>query len=523
MPSHIATKGSGLDLLVAPRAAGPLSFRRQRPLNLDGSSGKLSNPSFHFLDGKAHHQTLNLWNPNLSDYLFNMGDRLFVHSAEMPMVPADEARLVRMIDEGRSYEEIFDVFKDLALWTDVEGLKPMDETMMRLIFHSISRETLRAILTKTMGRRYYLDESETAGKRYPGKDPGSYVTAMTVRDRHGRFLTRDEMRTLHEDMEDYLDAVRFMRQNDVAGIYGSTDGLSAAETELLDKAMEIDETWRRTETWKKGDSYTAPRFGSGKDRTENVLAGIDMVKRWVAAFPAGCAGDVPIYQSPMMVGNASKLQERTLAHDPGSGLRGSNKIWGLALSCLKYRGVQVKAVVVTAVQAWSLEHVNGAEVLLTRLAGSMADSTGFNAHPPGGWQEELNGPVLREGVWEDAKQLVWVSYPGLTENVELSHRYLVGRNSDAELERAKGQLEALPTVGELEAKAEAARAGMHSIKADRDKLEEERAALRGDTESMESLGDELRQEKEQFNKASKDNAYSHLSVEFMLHRRARPS
>ena len=76
-------------------------------------------------------------------------------SAEMPIIPDDVVDLVKMVDEGRSMNRIFNRLMSSSLVEGIETKHDLQGDDMRILFHSLSRPLLRGMLLKTAGMDLY--------------------------------------------------------------------------------------------------------------------------------------------------------------------------------------------------------------------------------------------------------------------------------------------------------------------------------------------------------------------------------
>lgn len=293
-------------------------------------------------------------------------------SAETPLLLDLELDVLRSkVDAGKCYEEIFHALWKPEMLDPVSPAAGADVEMMKLLFHTIPRALLRAVLMKTVAYDFYKVDDTTWRVLSKDSDAGAYVASLYIHDRGGKFVNLEEMEELIKRMESYARANELYYEEGLDEDYIPATRVEKEARQILHQAMEVDYALKRGQEWDR-ETFEKPKFCS-KDAA-NVRACVRMLERWVAAHPLD-GREKYWRQSPLMVGNSGKRAGRMIHHDPiVYGVEHTPKLWGLTLSILTTMGLKTRVIAVPLIGCWVEDQVNPAETLGTVLARSMTDS-----------------------------------------------------------------------------------------------------------------------------------------------------
>lgn len=345
-------------------------------------------------------------------------------SAEMPIIPDDVVDLVKMVDEGRSMNRIFNRLMSSSLAEGIETKHDLQGDDMRVLFHTLSRPLLRSMLLKTVGMDLYDKDiaEDNWSHVYAVKGGGAYVATIHVRRRLGQFLCPREIREFIRMLERYARAVDAY-DDCVVNDYLVKPGPLGDD---LTFSQKVDDEMRSASEkhFKEYDPrYARPRFGGLPPRLVETPRDMSKnIRHLIAMFEKRCAGreedeEVFQWQAPMMVGNAANLRNRTSVHYHDSSMSSTSKVWALTISCLRMMGVLARVQVAPLFCAWTLDQMDLGEVLGTILGGTLLPGDGFNVKQPG---TRGGGPEIREDGLEEAKTEVFYWRGWFQENLRHS-------------------------------------------------------------------------------------------------------
>ncbi|RYP51612.1 hypothetical protein DL768_003119 [Monosporascus sp. mg162] len=183
---------------------------------------------------------------------------VLVQSAELPTMPRDAVELVKMMDDGKSFDKMF---KKLVNSSMARGIQFEDDEAamdsLRNLFHTLSRPMLRSVLMKYPGPDLYnADRLKENHENVYGCEnaSGSYVAFMCVPGRRGRFLTAKETRRLVRDLTRHARAVDIF--DGCVDERGYSQSVVGQDRDDLVFAQEVDDKMRNTVHWNPAN----PRF-----------------------------------------------------------------------------------------------------------------------------------------------------------------------------------------------------------------------------------------------------------------------
>lgn len=218
-------------------------------------------------------------------------------------------------------------------------------------------------------------------KTFNPRHRGTYATSIAIKGRDGKFLTKLEIYSLVARLRAYVDAADYLS--------GINIWPNAAIRDAHKRVIEnIDRRYR------SGFAPSSkPRFIPSTRAGINTRLLISSLERY-ASFPG--PGNVPLRQSPIMVGCTSKtIEEITRCPLPGSGLHSTTATWGLTLCAIEDMGLVPEVVVVPILVTQTNDELPLAERLVTTLAQSFVEQDGFNIIEAGG-QGDKSGPAATQ-------------------------------------------------------------------------------------------------------------------------------
>ncbi|KAI1764159.1 hypothetical protein GGR53DRAFT_466569 [Hypoxylon sp. FL1150] len=266
-----------------------------------------------------------------------------------------------------------------------------------VLLHAIPRGLLEALILGTVGY-YFASAPYVTRECYDADGPGTYVAAMTITGRHGRFTNVEEDEKLVVALRKYCDAY--------AGQKARQGGPPASQTDVdLDTfARNVDKTF-------------GSRPGSKKDQS--------FERRCVASRNQGSSRLAYHKQGPLMIGCSNQLDERMGHHDPysSSGLSQTTYTWALTLCLISSELNLIPEVIVKPViRTWENEYLGPSEVLVSALGLSYVFQDGFNVVGGGSQKGDKQSSVLLE-----AKEHVFVTKPWFRDNLEATQKELEKR------------------------------------------------------------------------------------------------
>ena len=323
----------------------------------------------------------------------------------------------------------FSVLKTVTLLEEVEReTVATDRTsMVWELFHAIPRTVLQSLMLGTVA----YDASSMRG--YDTDGPGVYLLSISISGRNGRFLTRLEMETLIENMQDY-----FVGAELTLGIYTEPQGQPPLpqnrKDELKKLTAEINVVYVKIS---KGSKKAHPYFASvASDDATKLNRGctrfLDRLKSQAEELrKLDPGGAVKTLQLPLYVGCGQNIKTRVKKYEvkTGNHLADANAFYTLMLSLLKHQGLVPKRHVVGALRTWKDGHMKVAEQLVAALALSYPDFGGLN------WTEAEDHPS-KFAITRQHKLQVFQQHPFLKVNIKHSIEDIEARErfADARLE-----------------------------------------------------------------------------------------
>lgn len=343
---------------------------------------------------------------------------------------ADSTRkLVLMIDEGKSMDEIYDALCRSDMATNVaDPNRWIGGKRLRVLFHTLSREILRSLLMKTLGPDLWNEgpQNENWKRVLPPGGAGCYACFIYVHGRRGKFLSSNEINEVITLLLVYIQAVDIYQRHQECDNYVASQELDGKDRTAYDKAMAIDDALRKENRWDLANpqhNQFVPRFMSstttpGVKFSHNISALIDMLKRRCRYTTDA---NTHHRQSPLLVGNSDNVARRVQNHMIEGGFSNSPKVWGLLLSCMKVLKFECRTGYATLFRTWKDEaQVNQAEVLGTLLAGSMISQDGLNVKEPG---TRFDRGSWTPNAFGDSRDKVFIDTPWFEENLQQSLAY----------------------------------------------------------------------------------------------------
>ncbi|KAI0852148.1 hypothetical protein F5Y00DRAFT_251533 [Daldinia vernicosa] len=346
--------------------------------------------------------------------------------AEIPVVSRLAKEMVDRIDNDASYDELFTLVKEMANQWQKQDCIPSSKAIslfeqkgtpeyndLRVLFHTIHRKVLRPLLLGTLPYDLYDRDLPNWEYVYDSHGAGAYLIGISIDERHGAFLTREEIEVVIGHMQDYKIGCEAWKK--IKGSYDQDD-LTDEQESCLRKALAIDNTvLPEDQEWdSEEDCYVAPKCMSGRKGTSNIEALIEMLGRRVNP---DFDGDVPQISSPVYIGCGMGVPKRMIQHDPNfNSLDTSSHVLRLLISCIRYSGLKVFVHGVPVIMVWDEPQISLAEVLGTVLAQSLISLNGLNVIQPG----TNTTREKKTDVYDEMQKHVWVKRPWFTENMNKS-------------------------------------------------------------------------------------------------------
>ncbi|RYP67452.1 hypothetical protein DL771_007230 [Monosporascus sp. 5C6A] len=413
--------------------------------------------------------------------------------AELPVHNPLGERLVEMLDQGKSLAAIFPVVKAMAgRFAEQDRIRcsktkdavedgSQSEGELLVLFHTINRKTLRSLVLGFLAFDLHKEGTKNWENVYAPNGPGTYVIAVSIKDRDGMFLSRQENKELAVRVDRYARACEAWTK--IKDSYGQNSQIHPQETDLLRQAMEIDNELlvKKNQEWSRGDRFKEPRCWSGRGGTANAQALVQMLDR---RRDAGFALDTAQAQSPVYVGCAHQVKKRMLAHDPDLGnLAGSSSMLKLSLACIRSMGLKPMVTTIPLVMVWKEDQIALSEILVTVLAQSLISLNGFNIVQPG---TNANMDERSTDHYRSVMEHVWVQRPWFRENLE---------KSIADLSGSEVYEDALESIGTDRLSADALRGALDEIAG----LEEEVRSANAELQEALETAKQRREELERYN------------------------
>ncbi|KAI0846194.1 hypothetical protein F5Y00DRAFT_254742 [Daldinia vernicosa] len=281
---------------------------------------------------------------------------------------------------------------------------------LRLLFHTLHRKTLRSLLLGTLPHDLYDKDSPNWENIYSQNGPGTYLVGISIEDRRGAFLSRNEIEQVVDYLREYKAAWEAWLEIEIEESF-SQDHLSHVQKSALNRALAIDNVMLpEKDKWRVGDDYTKPRCAKGK--ISNLDEFIAMLSRRVDAQFDGEAYQIAC---PTYVGCGHRVSSR-LQHNPDySSMSRSPNTLKLLISCIRYLGLKPIVHTIPMVMVWEEVQIPLAEMLVTVLAQSLITINGLNIIQPG---ISSTSSDEDENIYFENKKHVWLECPWLFDNIK---------------------------------------------------------------------------------------------------------
>ncbi|KAM7190450.1 hypothetical protein V8F20_009733 [Naviculisporaceae sp. PSN 640] len=206
---------------------------------------------------------------------------------------------------------------------------------------------------------------------------GVYAVGISIQGRGGKFLTGREIRDVVVILNDYIDGVEAWAQN-----HESWDKTNSTHAYWARHICSVDDHFINTSP----RPWDPPRWFQGRGFVIRARALIQMLTRLADAATATGTDNVPMVQSPVMVGCTQETMAGESARHLGeSGLENTIPTYGLTLCAIaSYNQLVPEPVAVPILATVQPEELPAGEMLLTTLAQSLVTQTGFNVVEGGG-------------------------------------------------------------------------------------------------------------------------------------------
>ncbi|KAI0109723.1 hypothetical protein F4814DRAFT_376932 [Daldinia grandis] len=354
--------------------------------------------------------------------------------AQLPICQGLAKQLVEGLDNGDALETLFPLVVGMAGEWRNQTAVPISKTIgafendgeeayghLRVLFHTFNRKTLRSLLLGTLPHDLYDKDSPKWENIYSPGGPGAYVVSISIEDRRGAFLSRNETEKLISRLRDYKAGCVAWCEREAEDAL-SQEGLSPAQKSALSKALSIDNMiLSDTDKWLAGDEYTQPRC-----LEENIGNMDELIAMFGRRVDAQFDEEVHQISCPVHVGCGRRVPSRLLQHNPDhSSMSQSSNTLKLLVSCILHIGLQPVVHTVPMVMVWEEFQVPLAEMLVTVLAQSLVTIHGLNVAQPGTSSASSDD---NKNVYFGMKKHVWLERPWFMANVEKS--LAVGTNRD---------------------------------------------------------------------------------------------
>ncbi|EKJ68722.1 hypothetical protein FPSE_11100 [Fusarium pseudograminearum CS3096] len=355
-------------------------------------------------------------------------------SAEMPMPGGDDQmKLVDLCARSNSLYELYLQLPKLAhdlernpvmrqnnfrVVETVRSLREMSWVVCELL-HSMSPRVVESIVKGTFAydSQRHIDCYPKPSK-YDGEIPGIYVVGLSRRGEKGRFLNINEMETLIQWLQFYIEGYLAYAKKQYAD-------LSSDEEIALKRLKAVDSE-------AGGNPSPKPVFIEKDEEIPRIRALIDTFKK-MCNRSLDATGTVRMLQSPLYVGCSKNLADRMSIYEKNS-LKGMNKPLGLTVCIMRKLNKPLKLHVCNVIRIWEPTQLPIAEQLVASLASSLIYQHGFNATEAGG-----TGPntiTSASGIMHNTKMVM----------SDLKHLATNAKNSIAELEQRKGFVDSLNKI-----------------------------------------------------------------------------
>ena len=251
----------------------------------------------------------------------------------------------------------------------VDALKHAESAY--LLLHAIPSDLLASIIRGTVA--YDFLRGGRKPHQYSKKTGGTYVAAVSISGRDGKFLSGKELGTLASLIEDYIEAYDDFVNNGFR--WDENSGDSQTRKRFI---ASVDGVYGKTEP------DASPRFVRKPAHRQSTKALAEMFRR---REKAARDPDEQHIQSPLMVGcnGASKklIKDRVAAHYPKNGLTATTHTWAITLCLLGHMGRKPIVTTVAVLPTWERNDLPLSERLVTALAQSLVTQDGFNVDQPG--------------------------------------------------------------------------------------------------------------------------------------------
>ncbi|GJC82392.1 hypothetical protein ColLi_05230 [Colletotrichum liriopes] len=273
--------------------------------------------------------------------------------------------------------------------------------MVQLI-HATASGLLLSLIKGTLAYDYHPDRRR---QTYPEKGAGTYAVAPYIEGRDGKFLCRNELREIVNDLDQYLEAYTRLQVHQ-----GDRSLMQPGERRLVRFANEVDQVFSPGWTPTKP---TALRWVTSQVSFLGITALRESLHLRDQNSP-DVTGTVWQEQAPIYVGCSNAMEACLPQHRPENGLSRTSKAPGLLLSLLKKRGHDVRVVAVPVVKTWTDDMLPCSEVVVTLLAQSLTEQGGLNVIDGGGRSDNSRSLASQE----ESRVEVMGQFPFVKENTD---------------------------------------------------------------------------------------------------------
>ncbi|KAK4209302.1 hypothetical protein QBC37DRAFT_237650, partial [Rhypophila decipiens] len=234
-------------------------------------------------------------------------------------------------------------------------------------------------LTKSLVRHtlaYDMMQS-TRPETYSADAKGVYAVGISIKHRNGKFLTGNEICAIVLLIKAYADAAEVYFNN----------GKKWNPKDPSDDVHRIDEQFRSKLT----GLDEPPRWANSASTIPKLRALVQVLEELAAAAARAGRLDVPLTQSPLMVGCTQRpIDETVRQHIPASGLHSTTATYGLMLCAIQFHGkgkIVPESIAVPILATCEPEDLADGERLVTTLAQSLVNQTSFNIIELGGTKD----------------------------------------------------------------------------------------------------------------------------------------
>jgi hypothetical protein len=245
--------------------------------------------------------------------------------------------------------------------------------VLNILLHTIAPETMQSILAETVAYDFHPSR-QSKPPTLGGDHGGTYVAALSIAGRQGRFLTRLEIGQLVDHLQRYVaDCEHWCRSKRWTGAPGEAEHIKAVRA--------VDGSWMK-------GAKEDPVCGKSKTRCAKIRKLVAMLRKRddPALDPAlDPAGDTQQKQSPLMVGCSRHINSRVKHHHAMKrGPSQTTYTWALMQACIvRCLDLEVEVHTIPAVIAFDSKHLELSEILMTTLCRSLVSQLGYNVMQAG--------------------------------------------------------------------------------------------------------------------------------------------